>query len=157
GQAVTLVLDREVDVSRADMLSHPRESQEFCNQFQARLVWMNEEPAYPGRSYLLKLGTQLVPATITNLRFRTNVNTLEQAAATKIDLNEVATVTIATDKPIAFDSYASNALTGGFILVDRLSNATLGAGTIEFGLRRAQNLTYQSFRSEERRVGKRRR
>ncbi|MHA6690295.1 sulfate adenylyltransferase subunit CysN [Devosia sp. A449] len=145
GQAVTLVLDREVDISRGDMLSHPGETPEFSNQFQARLVWMNEEPAYPGRSYLLKLGTQLVPATITNLRFRTNVNTLEQAAATKIDLNEVATVTIATDKPIAFDSYASNALTGGFILVDRLSNATLGAGTIEFGLRRAQNLTYQSF------------
>ena len=73
------------------------------------------------------------------------MNTLEQTAATKIDLNEVATVTIATDKPIAFDAYRVNALTGGFILVDRLSNATLAAGTIEFGLRRAQNLTYQSF------------
>ncbi len=145
GQAVTLVLDREVDISRGDMLSHKGETPEFSNQFQARLVWMSEEPAYPGRSYLLKLGTQLVPATITDLKFRTNVNTLEQTAATKVDLNEVATVTIATDKPIAFDAYASNALTGGFILVDRISNATLGAGTIEFGLRRAQNLTYQSF------------
>ncbi|MFN4211837.1 MAG: sulfate adenylyltransferase subunit CysN [Devosia sp.] len=145
GQAVTLVLDREVDISRGDMLSHPGETPEFSNQFQARLVWMSEEPAYPGRSYLLKLGTQLVPATITDLKFRTNVNTLEHTAATKVDLNEVATVTIATDKPIAFDAYASNALTGGFILVDRISNATLGAGTIEFGLRRAQNLTYQSF------------
>ncbi|MFP9137834.1 sulfate adenylyltransferase subunit CysN [Devosia sp. XGJD_8] len=145
GQAVTLVLDREVDISRGDMLSHPGETPEFSNQFQARLVWMSEEPAYPGRSYLLKLGTQLVPATITDLKFRTNVNTLEHTAATRVDLNEVATVTIATDKPIAFDAYASNALTGGFILVDRISNATLGAGTIEFGLRRAQNLTYQSF------------
>ena len=145
GQAVTLVLDREVDISRGDVLSHAGETQEFSNQFQARVVWMSEEPAYPGRSYLLKLGTQVVPATITDLKFRTNVNTLEQTAATKVDLNEVATVTIATDKPIAFDAYASNALTGGFILVDRISNATLGAGTIEFGLRRAQNLTYQSF------------
>ena len=145
GQAVTLVLDREVDISRGDMLSHPGETPGYSNQFQARLVWMSEEPAYPGRSYLLKLGTQLVPATITDLKYRTNVNTLEQTAATKIDLNEVATVTIATDKPIAFDPYATNALTGGFILVDRISNATLGAGTIEFGLRRAQNLTYQSF------------
>jgi bifunctional enzyme CysN/CysC len=145
GQAVTLVLDREVDISRGDMLTHAGKTPEFSNQFQARMVWMSEEPAYPGRSYLLKLGTQLVPATITDLKFRTNVNTLEQTAATKIDLNEVATVTIATDKPIAFDAYASNALTGGFILVDRISNATLGAGTIEFGLRRAQNLTYQSF------------
>jgi bifunctional enzyme CysN/CysC len=145
GQAVTLVLDREVDISRGDMLSHPGETPEFSNQFQARVVWMSEEPAYPGRSYLLKLGTQLVPATITDLKFRTNVNTLEQTAATKVDLNEVATVTIATDKPIAFDAYRDNALTGGFILVDRMSNATLGAGTIEFGLRRAQNLTYQNF------------
>ncbi|HEY8575617.1 MAG TPA: sulfate adenylyltransferase subunit CysN [Devosia sp.] len=145
GQAITLVLDREVDISRGDVLSHPRETPEYSNQFQARVVWMNEEAAFPGRSYLLKLGTQVVPATITDLKFRTNVNTLEHTAATKVDLNEVATVTIATDKPIAFDPYASNALTGGFILIDRLTNATLGAGTIEFGLRRAQNLTYQSF------------
>ena len=145
GQAVTLVLDREVDVSRGDVLTHAGETPEFSNQFQARLVWMNEEPAYPGRSYLLKIGSQIVPATITDLKFRTNVNTLEQTAATKLDLNEVATVTIATDRPIAFDPYSVNAATGGFILVDRISNATLGAGTVEFGLRRAQNLTYQSF------------
>ncbi len=145
GQAVTLVLDREVDISRGDVLSHPGETPEFSNQFQARVVWMNEEPAFPGRSYLLKIGSQIVPATITDLKYRTNVNTLEKSSATKIDLNEVATVTIATDKPIAFDAYASNALTGGFILIDRISNATLGAGTIEFGLRRAQNLTYQNF------------
>ncbi|MDB5474365.1 MAG: adenylyl-sulfate kinase, partial [Devosia sp.] len=125
--------------------TRPGETPEYSNQFQARLVWMSDEPAYPGRSYLLKVGAQLVPATITDLKFRTNVNTLEQTAATKIDLNEVATVTIATDKPIAFDSYRLNARTGGFILVDRLSNATLAAGTIDFGLRRAQNLTYQSF------------
>ncbi len=118
---------------------------EFSNQFQARLIWMNDEPAFQGRSYLLKIGTQLVPATITDIKFRTNVNTLEQAAATKLDLNEVGTVTIATDRAIAFDPYAANPLTGGFILIDRLSNATLGAGTVEFGLRRAQNLSYQSF------------
>nr|WP_295892840.1 sulfate adenylyltransferase subunit CysN [uncultured Devosia sp.] len=145
GQAVTLLVDREVDISRGDVLSRPGETPDFSNQFQARLIWMSEEPAFPGRSYLLKVGSQLVPATITDLKFRTNVNTLEQTAATKVDLNEVATVTIATDKPIAFDAYSANALTGGFILVDRLSNATLGAGTIEYGLRRAQNLSYQSF------------
>ena len=145
GQAVTLVLDREVDISRGDMLSHPGQTPEYSNQFQARVVWMNEEPAFQGRSYLLKIGAQVIPATITDLKFRTNVNTLEQTAATKLDLNEVGTLTIATDKPIAFDPYTSNGLTGGFILVDRLTNATLGAGTIEFGLRRAQNLTYQAF------------
>lgn len=145
GQAVTLLVDREVDISRGDVLTRPGETPDYSNQFQARLIWMSEEPAFPGRSYLLKIGAQLVPATITDLKFRTNVNTLEQTAATKVDLNEVATVTIATDKPIAFDPYASNALTGGFILIDRLSNNTLGAGTIEYGLRRAQNLSYQSF------------
>jgi bifunctional enzyme CysN/CysC len=145
GQAVTLVVDREVDISRGDVLTKPGETPEYSNQFQARVIWMSDEPAYTGRSYLLKIGSQLVPAQITDLKFRTNVNTLEHTAASKIDLNEVATVTIATDKPIAFDPYAQNALTGGFILVDRLSNATLGAGTVEFGLRRAQNLTYQSF------------
>lgn len=145
GQAVTLVLDREIDVSRGDVLAHPGAVPEFSNQFQARLVWMNDEPAYQGRSYLLKVGSQTVPATITDIKFRTNVNTLEHVAANKLDLNEVGTVTIATDRAIAFDPYADNPLTGGFILIDRLSNATLAAGTISFGLRRAQNLTYQSF------------
>ncbi|WP_449395540.1 sulfate adenylyltransferase subunit CysN [Devosia riboflavina] len=145
GQAVTLVLDREIDVSRGDVLAHAGTVPEFSNQFQARLVWMNDEPAYQGRSYLLKVGAQTVPATITDIKFRTNVNTLEHVAANKLDLNEVGTVTIATDRAIAFDPYDDNPLTGGFILIDRLSNATLAAGTISFGLRRAQNLTYQSF------------
>ncbi|KKB79798.1 adenylyltransferase [Devosia soli] len=145
GQAVTLVLDREIDVSRGDVLAHPGSVPDYSNQFQARLIWMNDEPAFQGRSYLLKIGAQVMPATITDIKFRTNVNTLEQAAANKLDLNEVGTVTIATDRPLAFDAYTTNPLTGGFILIDRLSNATLGAGTIEFGLRRAQNLTYQSF------------
>jgi bifunctional enzyme CysN/CysC len=145
GQAVTLVLDREVDISRGDMLTHPGETPEFSNQFQARMVWMSEESAFPGRSYLLKIGSQQVPATITDLKFRTNVNTLEESAAKTLELNEVGTLTIATDKPIAFDSYANNGLTGAFILIDRISNATLGAGVIDYGLRRAQNLSWQSF------------
>jgi bifunctional enzyme CysN/CysC len=145
GQAVTLVLDREVDVSRGDVLVRPGETPEYSTHFQARIVWMAEEPAFPGRSYLLKVGSQQVPATITDLRFRTNVNTLEESAAKTLELNEVGTVTIATDKPIAFDSYAANGATGAFILIDRISNATLGAGVIDHGLRRAQNLSYQSF------------
>ena len=145
GHSVTLVLDREIDVSRGDVLAHPGETPEFSNQFQARVVWMNDEPAIPGRSYLLKIGSQQIPATITDLKFRTNVNTLEQTAAKTLELNEVGTLTVATDKPIAFDSYASNGLTGAFILIDRISNATLGAGVIDFGLRRAQNLSWQSF------------
>lgn len=145
GAAVTLVLDREIDISRGDVLAKPGETPEFSNQFQARVVWMNEAPAIPGRTYLLKIGNQTVPATLTNLKHRINVNTLEESAARHLELNEVGTVTIATDKPVTFDPYADNPLTGGFILIDRISNATLGAGTIDFGLRRAQNLTYQSF------------
>jgi bifunctional enzyme CysN/CysC len=145
GQAVTLTLDREVDISRGDILSHPGETPEYSNQFQARMVWMSDESALPGRSYLLKIGSQLIAATITDLKFRTNVNTLEESAAKTLELNEVGTLTIATDKPIAFDSYAANGLTGAFILIDRISNATLGAGVIDFGLRRAQNLSWQSF------------
>ncbi len=128
GQAVTLVLDREVDVSRGDVLVHPGEVPDYSNQFQARLVWMHEEPAFPGRSYLLKIGAQTVPASITDLKFRTNVNTLEKSPARSLELNEVGTVAIATDKPIAFDSYAAGGQTGAFILIDRLSNATVGAG-----------------------------
>jgi bifunctional enzyme CysN/CysC len=145
GQAVTVVLDREVDLSRGDVLTHAGETPEFSNQFQARIIWMHDQPALPGRSYLLKIGSQLVPASITDLKYRTNVNTLEQSPAKTLELNEVGTLTIATDKPIAFDPYASNALTGAFILIDRISNATLGAGVIEFGLRRAQNLSWQNF------------
>nr|WP_246132884.1 sulfate adenylyltransferase subunit CysN [Devosia ginsengisoli] len=145
GEAVTLVLDREIDISRGDVLSHAGETPEYSNQFQTRVVWMAEEAAQPGRSYLLKVGSQVVPASITNLKFKTNVNTLEQSPARTLELNEVGTLTISTDKPIAFDPYSENALTGGFILIDRISNKTLGAGTIDFGLRRGQNLTYQSF------------
>jgi bifunctional enzyme CysN/CysC len=145
GQAVTLVIDREVDISRGDILVHAGETPDVSTQFQARLIWMNDEHALPGRSYLMKIGSQQVPASITALKFKTNVNTLEQSPAKHLELNEVGTVTLATDKPIAFDSYGTNPLTGSFILIDRITNATLGAGVIDFGLRRAQNLSYQSF------------
>lgn len=145
GQAMTVVLDREVDISRGDVLSHPGETPEYSNQFQARIVWMHEEPAFSGRSYLMKLGNQVVPATITSIKHKTDVNTLDKVPGEKLALNEVGTVTIAADKAVAFDSYGSNRLTGGFILIERISNATLGAGVIDFGLRRGDNLTYQNF------------
>jgi bifunctional enzyme CysN/CysC len=145
GKAVTILLDREIDVSRGDVLCHAGEIPEYSNQFQARLIWMDQEAAHPGRSYLLRAGTQQVPATLTALRFRTNINTLEKTAARELGLNEIGTVTLATDRPIAFDAFDSNSGTGGFILIDRISNATVGAGLIDFGLRRAQNLSYQAF------------
>jgi bifunctional enzyme CysN/CysC len=145
GKAVTILLDREIDVSRGDVLCRAGEIPEYSNQFQARLIWMDQEAAHPGRSYLLRAGTQQAPATLTALRFRTNINTLEKTAARELGLNEIGTVTLATDRPIAFDAFDSNSGTGGFILIDRISNATVGAGLIDFGLRRAQNLSYQAF------------
>ncbi len=145
GQAVTLVLDRELDISRGDMLVEPGQTPEYSDQFQARLIWMSKQPAHPGRSYLLKIGPRMLPATITGIKHKTDVNSLEKLATTHLELNEIGTVTIASDKPVAFDPYSSNRLTGCFILVDRISNATLGAGIIDFGLRRAENLTYQHF------------
>jgi len=145
GEAVTLVLDREIDISRGDMLAPAGQTPEVSDQIEARLVWMADEPAYIGRSYLLKLGAQQVPATLTSIKHAINVNTLEKSPARALELNAVGTVTLATDRPIAFDAYADNPATGGFILIDRMSNATLGAGVVSFGLRRAQNLSYQSF------------
>jgi bifunctional enzyme CysN/CysC len=145
GQAITLTLDREVDISRGDILTFPGETPQYSNQFQARIIWMHEDAAHAGRSYLLKIGSQQIPATITTLKHRTDVNTLEKIAATQLELNEVGTITIASDKAIAFDNYSDNHRTGSFILIDRISNATLGAGVIDFGLMRAQNLSYQEF------------
>lgn len=145
GQAVTLVLDREVDVSRGDLLCLPGEMPEYSNQIQAHLIWMDEEPAHPGRSYLMRIGTQQAPATLTALKHRTDVNTLEKCPARELELNEIGTVTLATDKAIAFDTFEENPATGGFILIDRISNATVAVGFVDFGLRRAHNLSYQAF------------
>lgn len=145
GDAVTLTLADEIDISRGDVLSLPGQTPDFSNQFQADLVWMHEDAMAPGRSYLLKLGTQQVPATLTTLKHKVNINTLEQSAATVLELNEVGTVTLATERPIAFDTYADNPKMGGFILIDRISNATVAAGMIQHGLRRGENLTYQDF------------
>lgn len=145
GQAVTLVLDREIDVSRGDVLAKPGELPEFSDQFQARIVWMNEQAALPGRSYLLKLGAQSVPVTLSTLKHRTDVNTFEKLAANTLEMNEVGTVTLSTDRPIAFEAYGTSPEMGGFILIDRLSNQTMAAGVIDFGLRRGQNLSYQHF------------
>lgn len=145
GEAVTLVLDREIDVSRGDMLTLAEQPPETSTQIQARLIWLDEQPAHPGRSYLMRIGTQHVPVTLTAIKNRVNVNTLEKTAGRDLSLNEIGTVTIAADRAIVFDAFDANPATGGFVLIDRLSNVTLAAGLIDFGLRRAQNLSYQSF------------
>jgi len=145
GQAVTLTLAEEVDVSRGDMLSAPQAPATVADQLQAHIVWMSAESLSPGRNYWLKCGTQIVNASVTRIKHLVNVNTLEHMAAEKLDLNVVAECNLATDKPLVFDTYADNSATGGFVLIDRITHLTVGAGVIDHALRRAQNVMPQFF------------
>jgi bifunctional enzyme CysN/CysC len=145
GQAVTITVEDEVDVSRGDVLCDPKAPATVADQFEARLVWMVDEPMHPGRSFWLKCGAKTVNATVTKIKHQTNVNTLEKLAAEKLTLNAVATCNISTDAPLLFDPYAENKATGGFILIDRLTNNTVAAGMIDFALRRAKNVTPYAF------------
>ena len=145
GQAVTLTLAEEVDVSRGDMLSAPQAPATVADQLQAHIVWMSAESLSPGRNYWLKCGTQIVNASVTRIKHLVNVNTLENMAAEKLDLNVVAECNLATDKPLVFDTYADNSATGGFVLIDRITHLTVGAGVIDHALRRAQNVMPQFF------------
>jgi len=143
GQSVTLTLTDEIDISRGDMLAEADNPPESADQFEVTLIWMAEEPMLPGRSYLLKLGTKTVTATVTTAKYKVNVNTLEHLAARSLALNEIGICNIGLDQPIAFDAYKDNRDTGGFILIDRMTNETVGAGLLHFGLRRAQNVHWQ--------------
>jgi len=136
GQSVTLTLDREIDVSRGDLLAASSESAEVADQFEATLIWMHEQPLVPGRQYLMKLGARTVNATLAPPRYRVNVNTLEQQPAPQLDLNEIGLCQLTLDHAVAFDPYAQNRETGGFILIDKLSNDTVGAGLLNVALRR---------------------
>lgn len=145
GQSVTLVLTDEIDIARGDVLHRPDAAPGFVSQFAAHLVWMGAEPMLPGRSYLLKLATQMVPASVTELKHEVDIRTLDRLAAKQLQPNGIAFCNLATDRPIAFDPYAEDPQMGGFILIDRQTNATVGAGMIDFPLRRATNLTWQAF------------
>ncbi len=145
GEAVTLVLEDEIDISRGDVLATPGDLPQSSDQFQAQIVWMLEDALLTGRSYQLKIGTQTTQVQITDIKYAINVNSLEHLAAPKLEMNEIAVCNLATSKPIYFDAYHTNPATGSFILIDRLSNATVGAGMIDYGLRRADNLSWQSF------------
>ncbi len=145
GQAVTIVLEDEVEVSRGNMLVSPDNRPEVADQFAAHLVWFSEAPLIPGRSYILRTETDQVTATITDLKYRVDINSSAQEAAKSLDLNEVGVVNISTQEAIAFDGYKSNRSTGSFILIDRLTNATVGAGMIDFALRRASNVHWQAL------------
>jgi len=144
-QSVTLVLADEIDVSRGDIIASTAALPQVADQFQATLVWMSEQPMLRGRSYLMKIGARTATATVMPLKYKINVNTLEHVAASSLELNEIGVVDFEIDRPIAFDPYLENRDTGGFILIDRITNDTVGAGMLRFALRRSQNLHLQAL------------
>ncbi|SCA56210.1 Bifunctional enzyme NodQ (Includes: Sulfate adenylyltransferase subunit 1; Adenylyl-sulfate kinase) [Candidatus Terasakiella magnetica] len=145
GQAVTVTLKDEIDISRGDMLVDAKARPDYADQFEGEVIWMHDEALLPGRSYLIKFGTQSAAAQISELKYKVNVNTLEHAAAKTLDLNEVGICNIVLDRNVAFDPYADSQGTGRFILIDRYSNATVGVGMISHALRRATNVHWQSL------------
>nr|WP_085122711.1 adenylyl-sulfate kinase [Tistlia consotensis] len=144
GDAVTLTLADEIDISRGDVLAEAANRPEVSDQFAAHLVWMGDEPLLPGREYLVKCGTRILPASVTEISHRLDVASGERLAAKKLDLNDIGFAKLALSQPIAFEPYAVNRRMGAFLLIDRFSNATLAAGVIEHGLRRATNIHWQS-------------
>jgi bifunctional enzyme CysN/CysC len=145
GQSVTLTLEHEIDVSRGDVLVTAASPPGVADQFQATVIWMHEESMLPGRPYFLKIGARTVGATITSLKHKVNVNTLEHLAAKMLELNEIGICNVGLDRQIPFDPYTENRETGSFILIDRLTNETVGAGLIHFALRRADNIHWQAL------------
>ena len=145
GQAVTITLADEIDISRGDVLAAADQPPEVADQFEAHVIWMHEHQMLPGRPYLLKIGARVVGATIDQPKYRVNVNTLEHTAAKTLELNEIGVCNLNLDRPIPFDPYAENRDMGGFIVIDRLTNATVGAGLLHFALRRSHNVHWQAI------------
>ncbi|TLF48572.1 sulfate adenylyltransferase subunit CysN [Halomonas urmiana] len=143
GQSITLLLNDEIDISRGDIISGVEQPSQTADQFETTLVWMHDQPLLPGRPYLMKLGTQSVSATVTDIKYQVNVNTMEHAAAKQLDLNAIGICTLSLNKPVAFDPYQESQDTGGFILIDRMTHNTVGAGMLHFALRRSQNIHMQ--------------
>jgi bifunctional enzyme CysN/CysC len=144
GQSITVTLADEIDISRGDVRASADSPPEVADQFEAEVVWMSDEAMVPGHHYLLKLGTRTVGATLSPPKYRVNVNSLEHIATKTLELNEIGVCTLTLDRAVPFDPYAENRDMGGFILIDRLSNATLAAGMLHFALRRSQNVHWQA-------------
>jgi bifunctional enzyme CysN/CysC len=144
-QSVTLTLAEEIDVSRGDVLCAAEAPLAVANQFEATIVWMHDEPLLQGRAYLLKMGTKTVIATVAPIKYRVNVNTLEHLAAKKLDLNDIGVCGLELSSAVAFEPYQVSRVLGGFILIDRLTNNTVGAGLLHFALRRSQNVHWQAL------------
>jgi bifunctional enzyme CysN/CysC len=145
GQAVTLVLADEVDVSRGSMLAAPDRRPDVADQFQAHIIWFDQHALVPGRSYILRTECDSVTANITSLKYSIDIHTLAHIATKSLAMNEFGVCNLSLQHPVAFDAYRSNRTTGNFILIDRLTNATVGAGMIDFALRRAQNIHWQAL------------
>ncbi len=145
GDAITLVLDREVDVSRGDVIALADQPLEITDQFEAILVWMHDEPGHMGRAYELKLAYQWASASLTSLKYRININTQAHESCKQLTLNDIAVANLALSKPLVFEPYDHNCTLGGFILVDKFTHATVGAGMIRHNLRRAQNVHRQAL------------
>ncbi len=143
GQAVTLVLADEIDVSRGDVIAAAGDPPEVADQFAAHVLWMDDAALLPGRPYWLQIGSRSVAASVSEIKHRIDVNTQDKLAAKRLELNEVGYCNLSLDEPIAFEPYARNRALGGFILIDRQSNATVAAGTLDFALRRAGNVHWQ--------------
>lgn len=148
GQAVTLTLAEAVDVSRGDLITGCEAPPHLADQFAADLVWLDDAPMLPGRPYVMRLGTATYTATVTELKHRLDMNTGAGRAAKQLDVNQIGFANLALDRSAAFDAYADNRNTGNFILIDRVTNGTVGAGMIRFPLRRAGNLTWQNFSTD---------
>src|SRR5579864_8213118 len=145
GQAVTLTLEDEIDVSRGDVIAPADEPAQVGDQFEATVVWMADEPLLRGRTYLMRVGTKTVAATVAPIKYKLDVDTLDRIAANHLELNAIGVVNVELSEPIAFDPYAENRDTGGFILIDRITNHTVGAGLLQFALRRSHNVSWQAL------------
>jgi bifunctional enzyme CysN/CysC len=144
GQSITLCFETEIDCSRGDVIAASDNPPEVSDQFETTIVWMSDDALIPGRAYWLKLGTQMVSATVKEPKYTVNVNSMEHMACKTLELNAIGVAEITTDKPIVFEAYKDNHTLGGFILIDKITNATVGAGMLHFSLRRAQNVHWQA-------------
>ena len=145
GQSVTICFADEIDCSRGDVIASAGDPPQVADQFETTLVWMSDEPLLPGRAYWLKLATQTLTATVQHPKYQINVNTMEHLAAKTLELNAIGVATLSTDRPIVFEAYDANRQLGGFILIDKISNATVAVGMLHFSLRRSQNVHWQAL------------
>jgi bifunctional enzyme CysN/CysC len=145
GESVMITLADEIDVSRGDVVAAAAAPPAVADQFEATIVWMHDRPMLQGRSYLMKIGARTVTATVAPLKYRVNINTLEHAAAKKLELNDIGVCAMELSQPVVFEPYAENRDLGGFILIDRVTNTTVGAGLLHFALRRSDNVHWQAL------------